>query len=76
MILRDKDANTAWSAASDGVLEERIYSCHNWRGDLSVVITDAGKMVEWVKYSAYGIPFGLPKGSWSACGRLVPDGVG
>ena len=48
LILRDKDANTAWSAASDGTLEERIYYCHNWRGDVSVLITDTGEMPEAV----------------------------
>lgn len=41
---RDKDASTAWSAASDCTLEERIYYCHNWRGDVSVLITDTGEM--------------------------------
>ncbi len=34
LILRNNDANTAWPAASDGTLEERIYYCHNWRGDV------------------------------------------
>ncbi|MCH8151435.1 MAG: RHS repeat-associated core domain-containing protein [Planctomycetes bacterium] len=71
VVLRDKDANTAWSAASDGTLEERIYYCHNWRGDVSVLITDTGnEMVEWVKYSSYGVPFGLPKGDTDSDGDL------
>ena len=70
VILRDKDANTAWSAASDGVLEERTYYCHNWRGDVSVLITDTGAMVEWVRYSSYGVPFGLPKGDTDSDGDL------
>ncbi len=70
MILRDKDANTAWSAASDGTLEERVYYCQNWRGDVSVVIEDDADMVEWVKYSAYGVPFGLPLGDVDSDGDL------
>lgn len=70
MILRDKDANTAWSAASDGTLEERVYYCQNWRGDVSVVIEDDAEMVEWVKYSAYGKPFGLPLGDVDSDGDL------
>lgn len=57
---RDKDASTAWSAASDCTLEERIYYCHNWGSDVPVPITDTGSMVEWVKYSAYDVPFGRP----------------
>ncbi len=76
MILRDKDANIAWSAASDGTLEERIYYCLNWRGDVVALIDDTADQVEQVRYSSYGVPFGLPMGRWSACGRLVPDWVG
>ncbi len=34
VILRDRDANTAWEAAADGVLEEWVYYCQNWRGIL------------------------------------------
>ncbi len=60
----DKDANpdgvATWSAASDGTLEERVYYCQNWRGDVSVVVEDEADMVEWVKYSAYDVPFGRP----------------
>jgi RHS repeat-associated protein len=69
VIMRDKDANTAWATASgDGVLEERRVYCQNWRGDVSALITDTGKMVEWVKYSAYGVAMGLP------CGDTDSDG--
>jgi len=60
MILRERDANTSWTAASDGTLEERRYYCQNWRADVSAIITSGGVMVEWAKYSPYGIPFGLP----------------
>jgi len=62
IVCRDKDENTAWPSASDGVLEERIYYCQNWRADVSALVTAAGEMLEWVKYSAYGIPFALPAG--------------
>ena len=62
VVLRDKDANTAWTDASDGTLENRVYYCQNWRGDVSALVTATGKMVEWVKYSAYGVPFGMPSG--------------
>jgi RHS repeat-associated protein len=63
VIMRDKDANTAWATASgDGVLEERRVYCQNWRGDVSALITDTGKMVEWVKYSAYGVAMAIPCG--------------
>jgi YD repeat-containing protein len=58
VILRDRDADLDENA----VLEERLYYCQNWRADVSVVLTDDGKMVEWVKHSAYGVPFSLPAG--------------
>ncbi|MEE8153797.1 MAG: hypothetical protein V3T53_02430 [Phycisphaerales bacterium] len=70
VICRDRDANVNWADAADGTLEERIYYCHNWRGDVSVLIEDDADMVEWVKYSSYGIPFGLPKGDVDSDGDL------
>ena len=60
VVLRNKDANTAWTAASDGVLEERVYYCQNWRGDVSALLHANRILMEWVKYSAYGVPMGLP----------------
>ena len=62
VVLRDRDINSGWTSAADGTLEERIYYCQNWRADVSALVTDAGQMLEWVKYSAYGVPFGLPGG--------------
>jgi len=69
VICRLKDANTAWTAASDGTLEEIRYYCQNWRGDVSSIVTDNGQfMKEWVKYSSYGVPFGLPAGDTNSDG--------
>jgi YD repeat-containing protein len=68
VVCRNKDANTAWTSASDGVLEERLYYCQNWRADVSVIVTSSGTMKEWVKYSGYGIPFGLPGGDANSSG--------
>ena len=62
VILRDRDINSGWTSAADGTLEERVYYCQNWRADVSALVTDGGQMLEWVKYSAYGVPFGLPGG--------------
>ena len=42
VICRDRDANTAWTSASDGVLEERMYLCQNWRADVSAIV-DVGR---------------------------------
>ncbi len=30
VILRERDANTAWASAADGTLEERLYYCQNF----------------------------------------------
>lgn len=68
VVCRNKDANTVWTSASDGNLEERIYYCQNWRADVSVIVAATGTMKEWVKYSAYGIPFGLPGGDTDSDG--------
>jgi RHS repeat-associated protein len=40
----------------------------NWRGDVSLVVTDAARVIEWVQYSAYGVPFGIPGGNASSNG--------
>ncbi|MGE3108826.1 MAG: RHS repeat-associated core domain-containing protein [Phycisphaerales bacterium] len=68
VIFRDRDANSGWTSAADGTLEERLYYCQNWRADVSAVVTSGGKMVEWVKYSAYGTPFALPVGDTDSDG--------
>ena len=75
VICRDRDANVNWADAADGTLKERIYYCHNWRGDVSVLIEDDADMVEWVKYSSYGIPFGLPLGDVDSDGDLQVNDV-
>jgi RHS repeat-associated protein len=68
VMLRDRDANTAWNDASDGTMEERIYYAQNWRHDVSALITDDGRMIEWVKYSSYGVPMSLPAGDTDSDG--------
>jgi hypothetical protein len=40
----------------------------NWRGGVSLVVTDAARIIEWVQYSAYGAPFGIPAGNASSNG--------
>ncbi len=68
VIYRDRDINSGWTSAADGVMEERLYYCQNWRADVSAIVTDTGQMKEWVKYSAYGMPFGLPGGDTNSDG--------
>ena len=51
VIMRDEDANTAWTAASDATLEERRYYVQNWRADVDALLTAGGDVSEWVRYS-------------------------
>lgn len=61
MIFRDRDADTDWwDDPADDTREERVYYCQNWRADVSTLLTDDGSLIQWTKYSAYGVPFGLP----------------
>lgn len=55
---RDMNGGGGWRGASDGTLESRVFYCQNWRND--VVALWQGLVVEWVKYSSFGTPFGLP----------------
>ena len=68
IVMRDKDANTSWTAAADGTLEERAYYCQNWRGDIAALVDSGGDQVETVAYSAYGVPIGLPGGDTESDG--------
>ncbi|NOG54372.1 MAG: hypothetical protein HND57_08595 [Planctomycetes bacterium] len=65
--MRDKDASTGWTSQADALDEVRYY-CQNWRADVSAIVTSGGYMVEWIKYSPYGIPFGLPGGDTDSDG--------
>jgi len=57
VILADKDMSNGWGGAADGTREKRVYLLQNWRADVSCVTDQNGKVVEWVKYSPYGVPF-------------------
>jgi len=68
VAFREKDANTAWTSASDGTLEERLYYCQNQHADVVALITATGTQREMVRYSPYGVPFGLPVGDCDSDG--------
>jgi RHS repeat-associated protein len=68
IALRDRDHNTAWTSASDGTREQRIFYSQNWRGDVVALTKSDGTQVEQVRYTAYGIPFGLPAGDLDSDG--------
>ncbi|MBU6414601.1 MAG: RHS repeat-associated core domain-containing protein, partial [Planctomycetes bacterium] len=68
VILRDKEVKAKWTEEATDERGERRYYCQNWRADISALLTDAGSMVEWVKYSSYGVPFALPAGDTDSDG--------
>ena len=39
-----------------------MYYCQNWRHDVVALVTSGGAMKERVRYTAYGIPIGMPLG--------------
>ncbi|MBX3402906.1 MAG: hypothetical protein KF699_05770 [Phycisphaeraceae bacterium] len=62
VVLRDRDNTDKWYNAADGTLETRHYYAQNWRADVSAIFDNAGAVIEWQKYSAYGVPFLLTHG--------------
>jgi len=52
--LRDHDETTAWTAAADPTPETRHYDVQNWRNDVVAITNSAGRVNEWIRYSAYG----------------------
>lgn len=73
MILRDRDANTAWEDQADGTLEERTYYCQNWRADVVALMTDGGELINQVRYDPYGVPFGIALADMDADGDVDND---
>ncbi|VAX42577.1 hypothetical protein MNBD_PLANCTO03-1183 [hydrothermal vent metagenome] len=61
VILHDRDANTSWEDQADATLEERVYSCQNWRADVVALMTSGGVLINQVRYDPYGTLFGLAK---------------
>src|SRR5204863_5099949 len=44
VLLRDKDASTAWTASTDSI-DERRYYCQTWRADVSAILKSDGSEV-------------------------------
>ena len=77
-ILRDRNTSAYWAASVSSFSGERTYHCQNYlggRGDVVAILTSTGKQMEQVRYSAYGVPFGIPAGDTNADGGVVatPD---
>ncbi len=78
----DNAFNGGESSGTDTMVKtsENVYDSGNDKGNSYLTkrtafvedsdIEDDGDMVEWVKYSSYGVPFGLPKGDQDSDGDL------
>ncbi|MCW5757238.1 MAG: hypothetical protein KIT54_08395 [Phycisphaeraceae bacterium] len=71
LAFRERDADND----TNQVLEERRYYAQNWRKDVVAMLTHDGAMVEQVRYSSYGVPFGLPAGDTDSDGDFDLDDV-
>ncbi len=70
-VLRDRDMTNGWTGSADGTLEERHYYCQNWRADVSVTLkyeNSVWRVAEWIKYSAYGVPFAVTPADYDGSG--------
>lgn len=56
LILRDR------RTSEEDEFDERRYYCLNQRHDISVILTEDGSLVEWIKYTPYGEPITIPAG--------------
>lgn len=63
IILRERDTD------ADGVLDEFHFYCQNWRADVVVILDEAGRQIEQVRYTPYGVPIAIP------FAEQIPDGV-
>lgn len=72
VILRERDADNTggWAGSPDGTLEERTYYVQNWRADVVALFTDAGQLIQQVRYDPYGVPFGLAKADVNGDGSV------
>lgn len=70
VILRDRDDTSGWASSSDGVLEERVYYIQNWRADVVALIASDAELLEYVRYSSYGVATSYPKGDYDLDGDV------
>lgn len=58
VAFRDSDDSVGWDAAApDDELPTRYYYLQNWRSDVIALIQADGTPLEYIRYSAYGVPF-------------------
>jgi RHS repeat-associated protein len=65
VATRDRDTD------DDGVLDELVYYCQDRMANVVVVLDDGASVLEWVGYSAYGVPFMSPPGDMDGDGTVT-----
>ncbi|HMN42747.1 MAG TPA: hypothetical protein PKE29_18045 [Phycisphaerales bacterium] len=76
VLLRDRNHHLAtkpeyWARyAADSTRSERMYYCSDFRGNVVALLTADGKVAEQYRYSASGVPFGLPQGNVKSDGAV------
>lgn len=70
VVARQKDANTAWTTTTDGVLEQRYYYLQNWRADVIAAVNSSNAQVEGDRYFAAGVSFGMFAGDVNGDGNV------
>jgi len=73
VMLRDRDYSTAWTAAADSTVEERLWYGQNWRADVALMMNSNGRPLEKVKYSAYGVAMQMTHLDFNSDGAIDPD---
>ena len=73
LILRDRDTTANWEDSTSTATDERHYYCQNWRGDVVEIVSSDGKRAETIRYTAYGVPFGIPLGDVTMDGKAQFD---
>ena len=77
-IHRDRENSALWAQAADGSSHNRAYYVQNYlggRGDVVAILSSSGTVSQQVRYSAYGVPHGMPAGDTDFNGSIVgtPD---
>ena len=80
ILLRDREGAltnpVSWAADNAGdTREERTYACSDFRGSVSALVSETGTLAEQYRYSATGVPMGIPLGDVKVDG-IVAGGAG
>jgi hypothetical protein len=75
VVMRAGHGMESWGEESPGTFKQFTYFMQNWRSDVVLVVSAGGKVLEWVQYSAYGVPFGIPAGDPTSAGGNSVDSI-